>query len=122
MRCGFRSPDGADIISGEKMCTRYQALPDLIQNIFRDEQIQILTVSYDWYDKTTEEKVYLKLGESLGRNKKETRRAYSQAKKYQESWLKAKEKKQLTKLENKKIKCCWRGIRMYSMTPTWAEN
>lgn len=93
----------------EKMCTRYQALPDLIQNIFRDEQIQILTVSYDWYDKTTEEKVYLKLGEFLGRNKKETKRAYSQAKKYQESWLKAKEKKQLTKLENKKSKVLLAG-------------
>ena len=38
----------------EKMCTRYEALPDLVRNIFREEQIRILTVSYDWYVKTTE--------------------------------------------------------------------
>lgn len=93
----------------EKLCTRYEALPDLIRNIFREEQIRILTVSYDWYDKTTEEKVYLKLGETLGRSKKETKRAYSQARKRQEAWLKAKEKKQLAKLESGKSKVLLAG-------------
>lgn len=48
----------------EKMCTRYEALPDLVKNIFREEQIRIVTVSYDWYEKATEEKVYTELGMS----------------------------------------------------------
>ena len=61
--------------SREKMCTRFEALPDLAANIFRDEQIRILTVSYDWYEKTTEEKVYLELGESLGRPRKQVKKA-----------------------------------------------
>ena len=28
----------------EKMCTRYEALPDLVRNIFREEQVRVLTV------------------------------------------------------------------------------
>lgn len=88
----------------EKMCTRYEALPDLIRNIFRDEQIQIITCSYDWDQKTTEEKVYLELGLSLGKSKKEIKKAYAGAKKYQDSWLKTKEKYQNELIGNNKIK------------------
>ncbi len=84
----------------EKMCTRYEALPDLISNIFRDEQIPLLTVSYDWYSKTTEENVYLKLAETLGKSRKEGKKAYAYAKKTQDAWYKAKEKRQLLKLES----------------------
>ena len=40
----------------ERMCTRYQSLPDLVENIFRGTPLKILTVSYDWYDHTREEK------------------------------------------------------------------
>lgn len=83
----------------EKMCTRYEALPDLAANIFRDSGLRILTVSYDWYEKTTEEKVYIQLGEQLGRSKREARKAYAHAKKQQDAFLKSREKKQQTLLE-----------------------
>ena len=93
----------------EKMCTRYEALPDLVKNIFRDEQIKVLTVSYDWYDKTTEEKVYLELGYTLGKTKKETKKAYSYAKKQQETWLKSREKAQNQVLEKEGTKVVLAG-------------
>lgn len=93
----------------EKMCTRYEALPDLIRNIFRDEGIRVLTVSYDWYTKTTEEKVYIELGGNLGKTKKESKKAYTYAKKQQENWLKTRNKKQTQLLDSKKIKVLLAG-------------
>lgn len=93
----------------EKMCTRYEALPDLIRNIFREEQIRVLTVSYDWYMKTTEEKVFLELGISLGRTKKESKKAYNLARKHQEIWLKARGKGQNQTLESDGIKVLLAG-------------
>ena len=95
--------------SREKMCTRYEALPDLVRNIFREEQIPVLTVSYDWYTKTTEEKVYMELGSALGRTKKEAKKAYSHAKKYQDTWLKSRVKEQNQILESKKSKVLLAG-------------
>ena len=93
----------------EKMCTRYEALPDLLRNIFREEGIRVLTVSYDWYTKTTEEKVYLELGATLGKSKKEVKRAYVHARKYQDTWMKSKEKGQDQALESGKIKVLLSG-------------
>lgn len=93
----------------EKMCTRYEALPDLIRNIFRDEGVRVLTVSYDWYTKTTEEKVYIELGGTLGKTKKEAKKAYAYAKKRQENWLKTRSKKQAQLLDSKKFKVLLAG-------------
>ena len=93
----------------EKMCTRYEALPDLVRNIFRDERVNILTVSYDWYNRTTEEKVYLELGLSLGKTKKQVKKAYSSAKKHQETRQKNREKAQLKLLESEKTRVLLAG-------------
>lgn len=95
--------------SKEKMCTRYEALPDLVRNIFREDHIRVLTVSYDWYMKTTEENVFLELGVSLGRTRKEAKKAYSHAKKYQDNWLKSKVKGQNQALESGKTKVLLAG-------------
>lgn len=93
----------------EKMCTRYEALPDLVRNIFRDEKVRILTVSYDWYDKTNEEKVFIQLGAQLGKTKREAKKAYSHARKKEEVWRKEKEKKQTKLLESGSIKVLMAG-------------
>ncbi|MGI6008048.1 MAG: acyl-CoA dehydratase activase-related protein [Ruminococcus sp.] len=93
----------------EKMCTRYESLPDLVSNIFRDDHIPVLTFSYDWYGKTSEENVYIKLAESLGKSKKEGKKAYAQAKKTQDAWFKAKEKRQIQKLESSRNKVLLAG-------------
>ncbi len=88
----------------EKMCTRYEALPDLVKNIFRNQHPNILTVSYDWYDHTDEAKVYLSLGAALGRSKSESKKAYGAARKKMDQWMKAKEKKQNILLEGDGLK------------------
>ena len=93
----------------EKMCTRYQSLPDLVENIFRGSSVKILTVSYDWYDHTKEEKVYMELGLSLGKTRKEIKKSYNQAKKAQENWFKSQEKKQGKILEEKGTKILMAG-------------
>lgn len=95
--------------SKERMCTRYQSLPDLVENIFKGTQLQILTVSYDWYDHTKEEKVYMELGLCLCKTKKEVKKAYNLAKKEQESWFKSQEKKQGKILEGTKTKILLAG-------------
>lgn len=95
--------------SKERMCTRYQSLPDLVENIFKGTQLQILTVSYDWYDHTKEEKVYMEQGLCLGKTKKEVKKAYNLAKKEQESWFKSQEKKQGKILEGTKTKILLAG-------------
>ena len=95
--------------SRERMCTRYQSLPDLVGNIFKGSSLQILTVSYDWYDHTKEEKVYLELGLSLGKTRKEIKKAYNQAKKAQENWFRSQEKKQDKLLEEKGTKILLAG-------------
>lgn len=95
--------------SKERMCTRYQSLPDLVENIFKGTQLQILTVSYDWYDHIKEEKVYMELGLCLGKTKKEVKKAYNLAKKEQESWFKSQEKKQGKILEGTKTKILLAG-------------
>lgn len=95
--------------SKERMCTRYQSLPDLVENIFRGSTVRILSVSYDWYDHTKEENVYMELGLSLGKTRKEIKKAYNQAKKTQENWFKAQEKKQGKILEGNKTKILLAG-------------
>lgn len=65
-RCGF--------------CTKFQSLPDMIRNTFRDQNIQ--TVSLDIKDVTNERKTrqaYIELAESLGVSAKIAKRAYKRA-------------------------------------------
>lgn len=93
----------------ERMCTRYQSLPDLVENIFRGTSLKILAVSYDWYVHTREEKVFMELGQKLERSRKETKKAYNIAKKEQESWFKSQEKKQEKALEGNKTKIILAG-------------
>lgn len=93
----------------EKMCTRYEALPDLIQNIFRDEHLHILTVSYDWYTSVNEAEVFMELGLSLGKKRKDIKKAYASAKKYQDGLLKERERQQNALLESNGMKILMAG-------------
>ena len=88
----------------EKLCTRYESLPDLVNNIFRDERPRLLTVSYDWNDRTDEEKVYMELGETLGKTRGEARKAYASARRRMEQWRRDKERRQKALLEREGIR------------------
>ncbi|HIQ98258.1 MAG TPA: hypothetical protein IAB23_01070 [Candidatus Scybalocola faecavium] len=93
----------------EKMCTRYESLPDLVENIFRDLHLNILSVSYDWYTKTTEERVFTELGLNLGKTKKAAKKAYNEAKKYQSRILKERTRRMEGVLETKGTKILLAG-------------
>jgi len=93
----------------ERTCTRYQSLPDLVTNIFRDTGIRVLTVSYDWYDKIKEKDVYMKLGAELGKSRKESARAYAAAREAQMAWREEKERRQAKKMEKPGMKVMLAG-------------
>lgn len=63
------------------MCTRFEALPDLVQNVFRGTEQKFLSYDVDVLLKKDEESAFIGLGRALGRSPKEAGRAYRQAKK-----------------------------------------
>ena len=63
------------------MCTRFEALPDLTQTVFRDSGQKFLTYDVDELSKHSEEAAFLDLGRSVGCPPKAVKRAYQRAKK-----------------------------------------
>ena len=63
------------------MCTRFEALPDLVRNVFRGEHQEFLSYEVDGELKKDEEDALVELGKSLGRTAKAAKKAYKAAKK-----------------------------------------
>ena len=63
------------------MCTRFEAMPDLVRNVFRDRQVQVLSYDVDVLLKKDEEDAFVDMGLRLGRSGREAKRAYKLAKK-----------------------------------------
>jgi predicted nucleotide-binding protein (sugar kinase/HSP70/actin superfamily) len=82
------------------MCTKFESLPDLVANTFRETGIKIISYDLDEIKGVNEKKAVLDLGKDLGYRPKEVLKAYQKAKKaYQEDWKKkvqAEEKKYKT--------------------------
>ena len=76
------------------MCTRFEALPDLVRNVFRDSGQQFLSYEVDELFKKDEPGAFLELGRSLGHPAKAVKRAYKQAKKAELAHHKARVQKQ----------------------------
>lgn len=74
---------------GKMLCTRFEALYDLVANTFREEKPSLLTCNIDGRCGQTEQKAFLSLGRSLGMGKRETCRAYAEAKQAEQSAQKA---------------------------------
>ncbi len=64
----------------ETVCTKFQAIYDVINNIYREQNLNILYYSIDIHNKDTELKAFLKMGKFLGKNKAQVLRAYYIAK------------------------------------------
>lgn len=84
----------------ERMCTRFESLPDLVCATFKNRGIRVLTLSFDWNDKTDEKEVFVKFGQELGKSKKQSKKAYKAAKKCQDDFLKKRTKRQHSLIEN----------------------
>ncbi len=76
------------------MCTRFQALPDLVDNLFRNSGQRFLSYNVDLSAKRDEETAFLELGRALSAAPKEARRAYRTAKKAELAHHKARVQKQ----------------------------
>ena len=73
-------PRIATFAEREIVCTRFEALYDVVCNIFRDRDIKILDYNVDVYEGHTEKDAFINMGKILGKSKKETLDAYLYAK------------------------------------------
>lgn len=64
----------------EMVCTRFQAVYDVVNNTFKERDIKLLDYDIDVCLGKTEEKGFLEMGKRLGKSKKETLKAYYMAK------------------------------------------
>ena len=88
----------------EIVCTRFQALYDVVCNTFRDRDFKIIDYNVDVYEGHTEQEGFLHMGKVLGKSKKETMEAYIYAKGAMEEEHKALIREQNKKLNTDKIK------------------
>ena len=63
------------------MCTRFEALPDLVRNVFRDTDQKFLSYNVDVLLKKEEENAFLEMGRQLGYSSRAAKKAYKTAKK-----------------------------------------
>ncbi len=76
------------------MCTRFEALPDLVRNVFRDAGQAFLSYNVDVLAGAEEADAFLDLGRTLGVPAKEARRAYKTAKRAEQAQFKARVQRQ----------------------------
>lgn len=62
------------------VCSRFQAIYDVVKNTFREKDLKLLYYSIDILNKDTELKAFLKMGKFLGKNKAQILKAYYIAK------------------------------------------
>lgn len=88
----------------DRMCTRYQASIDLVQNTFRDQGVDVLAFNVDHSSKDYELKSFVDMGKKLGKGRGESVLAYRKAKKVYQDLVKEKERNLEEKLRSDKIK------------------
>ncbi len=64
----------------DTVCSKFQAIYDVINNIYREKNLKILYYSIDIINKDTELKAFLKMGKFLGKKKVQILKAYYIAK------------------------------------------
>ncbi len=75
-------------------CTRFEAAPDLVRNVFRDSRQELLSYEVDVLLKKDEEDGFLEMGRALGCPPKAVKKAYRAAKKAELAHHKARVQKQ----------------------------
>ena len=87
------------------MCVRFEAMPDIVKNVFRDVPQKFLTYNLDVLQKQDEKSAFYGMGNQLGFDKKTIKKAYATAKAVeQRTWKKLlTEQEALYKSPNTKI-------------------
>lgn len=85
------------------VCSKFQAAYDVVNNTFKDRDINLLDYNIDYNKKETEFKAFMKIGKTLKKSKFETIRAYFMAKQSEKMMhdMAVKEQEQLLKREDK---------------------
>lgn len=66
--------------SKDIVCSKFQAIYDVVKNIYKEQNPKLLYYSIDVLNKDTELKAFLKMGKFLGKNKAQVLKAYYIAK------------------------------------------
>lgn len=86
------------------VCSRFQAIYDVVKNTFREQDLKLLYYSIDILNKDTELKAFLKMGKFLGKNKTQILKAYYIAKQAEKTTKLLALNEQRKNLENKNLK------------------
>ena len=84
----------------EIVCSKFQAIYDVVNNTFKDRKLKILDYNIDVKNKKTEFKAFFKIGKELKKKKIEILRAYFMAKQAEKMYQQLDLKKQDELLEN----------------------
>ena len=120
------------------MCTRFEALPDLVRSVFRGTEQKFLSYEVDMLKNQDEESAFLDMGRALGCPARAVKQAYKLAKKAELAQQKANAQKQeqLYKREGMKIMIAAHSyvagdpymggmvtdyLRRSGVTPLWAD-
>lgn len=86
------------------VCTKFQAIYDIVTNTFRDRNIKLLNYNIDMKSTDFEIKAFLGMGKLLGKRKTECMRSYMIAKQTEKSFALFEQRKQEDLLNEKKMK------------------
>ncbi len=86
------------------VCSKFQAIYDVINNIYREKNLKILYYSIDILNKDTELKAFLKMGKFLGKKKVQVLKAYYIAKQAEKTAKMIEINNQNNLLKNDKLK------------------
>ncbi|OLR56705.1 hypothetical protein BHK98_11905 [Hornefia porci] len=86
------------------MCTKFEALYDMTDNVFRGSGQKLLAYDIDVIKKTGEEKAMIAMAEAMGFSRKEGKNAYKAAKRFENDDWKRKVREEERKLRTDQIK------------------
>ncbi len=108
-------PRIASLNTGALMCSRFEALYDMSRNIFRNHDLDFLTLNVDVQAGLSAKKAYIGLGEELGATRGEAEYAYRVGLAEQATAIRRKiaDTKQLIKKDGIKVLVCGHPYNMY---------
>lgn len=86
------------------VCTKFQAIYDVVSNTFRDRNIKLLNYNIDLKNSEFEIKAFLGMGKLLGKRKPQCMRSYMIAKQTEKAYALFEQSRQEDLLNEKKIK------------------
>ncbi|MDD4766371.1 MAG: acyl-CoA dehydratase activase-related protein [Desulfotomaculaceae bacterium] len=97
-------PTISNYASSGTVCTKFQAIYDVVKNTFRDKDIKLINYNIDVKNSDFEVKAFLKMGRFLGKKNASCMRSYLIAKQAEKTARVMDEKYQEQLLDEKKIK------------------